>query len=194
MICSACATENRDGVKFCSRCGSQLPDSGSAYPSVYQQPGQPPSIPYQQPGPYHQVPEAQPYPGAMQPVPPYAYGPPVGEQRDIAVSIVLAVVTCGIYGLVWHYRMMREIAADLGRTDINPGVEILLIFLTCGIYGMYLCYKYPKLVNEMQARRGLPVNDISVMTLLLAVFGLPIVSHALMQSELNNIWKLYGAR
>jgi hypothetical protein len=193
LICPTCGIENRDGVKFCARCGTRQPDPDPGYQSVYQQQHgeQPP--PHQQPDPYRQPPSGAPYPGAMQPAA-YAYTPPAGERRDIAITILLAIVTCGIYGLVWQYRMVKEIAADLGRTDINPGMEILLVILTCGIYGMYLCYKYPKLINEMQARRGLPVNDISVMTLLLAVFGLPIVSHALMQAELNKIWEMYGPR
>ena len=178
MICSTCGTDNRDGGKFCSRCGSALPDPGPAYQSVYQQPG----------------PGAAPYPGAMQAMPPPAYGQPIGERRDLAMAILLTLVTCGIYGLYWGYRMFGEIAADLGRTDINPVLEIVLALVTCNLYTIYLCYKYPKLINEMQMRRGMPVNDITVMTLLLAVFGLSIVSFALMQSELNKIWDVSGAR
>jgi hypothetical protein len=84
--------------------------------------------------------------------------------------------------------MMSEIATDLGRTDINPVMEIVLIFVTCGIYGIYLAYKYPKLVTEMQAKRGMPINDISTVSLILGIFGLLIVSHALLQSELNKVW------
>jgi hypothetical protein len=124
----------------------------------------------------------------MQPMPAASYGAPAGEKRDVVLPIVLTFVTCGFYGIYWHYKMMSEIAADLGRSDINPVMEILLCFVTCGIYAIYLAYKYPKLVTEMQAKRGMLVNDISTVSLILAIFGLIIVSHALLQTELNKIW------
>ena len=172
MICTACGTDNRDGVKFCSRCGSGLPEPAApAYQSVYSQPGQ------------------AAYPGAMQ-ASPYGAGPRVtGERRELPITIILTFVTCGFYGIYWWYKIFGEVAADLGRTDINPVMEIVLTFLTCGVYGIYLCYKYPKLINEMQARRGLAVNDFSVVSILCAIFGLNIVSFALMQNELNRIWE-----
>lgn len=136
MNCPACATENRDGVRFCSRCGSALPEPvAPGYQSAYPPPGQ------------------TPFPGSMQPSASYGGGGGIrGERRELPMTI-------------------------------------LLTFVTCGIYGMFLCYKYPKLINEMQAKRGLPVNDISTVTLLLAVFGLNIVSFAMMQNELNKIWE-----
>lgn len=171
MICSACGTDNRDGVKFCSRCGAALPDAAApGYQSVYSQPGQ------------------ASYPGAVQ-ASPYGGARFVGERREIPMTVILTFVTCGIYGIVWWYKVFTEVASDLGRSDINPMMEIVLTFVTCGVYGMYLCYKYPKLINEMQAKRGLPVNDFSVVSLLCAIFGLNIVSFALMQSELNKIWE-----
>jgi hypothetical protein len=170
VICPTCGTHNRDGVKFCSACGTGLPDPQPTYQSVYQ--GQ----------------SASQYPGAMQPMAAGSYGAPAGEKRDVVLPIILTFVTCGIYGIYWHYKMMSEIAADLGRTDINPVLEIVLVFVTCGIYAFFLAYKYPKLVTEMQAKRGMQVNDISTVSLILAIFGLIIVSHALLQSELNKVW------
>ena len=171
MICAACGTDNRDGVKFCSRCGSGLPDPvAPGYQSVYNQPGQ------------------ASYPGAMQ-ASPYGSAGVQGERRELPITIILVFVTCGLYGIYWWYKIFSEVAADLGRADINPGMEIVLTMVTCGIYGIYLCYKYPKLINEMQAKRGLPANDFSTVSLLCAIFGLNIVSFALMQNELNRIWE-----
>lgn len=194
MICPTCATDNRDGVKFCSRCGTPLPSPSDApYQSVYQQPGQgyqQPEQSYGQPGPGSATPPPS-YAGGMQQVAPqfgYAYGAPAGAHRDVAVSIILTLVTCGFYHLYWVYKMYGEVAADLGRDDINPALEILFSILSCGIYGIFLAYKYPKLINEMQARRGMPVNDFSVMSLVFACFGFHVVSHAIMQNELNRIW------
>jgi hypothetical protein len=197
VICAACGTDNRDGVKFCSKCGSALPEVPAAgypnadYPSPgYQNPGyQNPG--YQNPAGYQggYPPPGQPsYPGAMQ-ASPYGSTGIRGERREIGMLVLLTLVTCGIYGIIWWYKMFGEIAADLGRTDINPALEIVLIYLTCGLYGMFLAYKYPRLINEMQAKRGLPVNDFSTVSLILAIFGLGFVSFCLMQVELNKIWE-----
>jgi hypothetical protein len=193
VICAACGTENRDGVKFCSRCGSALPEPPAAgYPDAgYPSPGyQNPSPGYPSPGYQggYPPPGQHPYPGAMQ-ASPYGSTGVRGERREIGMMVLLSIVTCGIYAIVWWYKMFSEIAADLGRTDINPILEIALIYLTCGFYGMFLAYKYPRLINEMQAKRGLPVNDFSTLSLILAVFGLGFVSFCLMQLELNKIWE-----
>jgi hypothetical protein len=111
-----------------------------------------------------------------------------GQQRNIALMIVFGLLTCGIHTLWWTYKIYEDVARDLGRTDINPLTEVLLSIITCNIYGIYLSYWYPQRILEMQVRRGLPRNDLSIICLLLSLFGLNLVSHALMQSELNRIW------
>ncbi len=118
----------------------------------------------------------------------------VGEKRDPILVLVLTLVTCGIYGIYWWYVSMTEIKNSLGREDINPAIELLLGFVTCGIYFIYLHYKYPQLLLEMQDRVRLPRNDISLISLLLAVFGLGLVSVFIMQTEMNKIWDAAGAR
>ena len=37
------------------------------------------------------------------------------QKRDIALSIILTVVTCGIYGLYWMYKRTDEIHALSGK-------------------------------------------------------------------------------
>jgi len=102
----------------------------------------------------------------------------------------LTIVTCGIYGLIWFYAVGKDLRDNLGREDPNPGMDILLMFLTCGIWGIYMTYKYPTLINEMAQRRGLPVNEsLPLISVLLGVFGLSIVSIAMMQAEMNKIWQ-----
>ena len=70
----------------------------------------------------------------------------------------------------------------------SVGIAILLSIITCGIYGIYWCYKQGEKLNEAKMQRGIMVDtSASVIYLVLAIFGLSIISYALMQSELNKM-------
>ncbi|NOZ01123.1 MAG: DUF4234 domain-containing protein [Deltaproteobacteria bacterium] len=110
-----------------------------------------------------------------------------GETRPIPVTILLTLVTCGIYGLFWNYWINRELRDYLDKRDLNPGVELLLCIL-CFPYLFYWFYKVSRLVQEAQEKAGVRPEDKSVLNIILAVFGLAIVSMAIIQSDLNEIW------
>lgn len=109
-------------------------------------------------------------------------------QRNIAVSIILTIVTCGIYGIVWFVMLNDEIrnaSKDYGMP--SGGVAFLLTIVTCGIYGIYWAYKMGKAITIAKQEAGLPATDSSVLYLVLQIFGFAIVNYALMQNEMNNI-------
>lgn len=109
-------------------------------------------------------------------------------QRNIAVSIILTIVTCGIYGIVWFVMLNDEIrnaSKDYGMP--SGGVAFLLTIVTCGIYGIYWAYKMGKAITIAKQEAGLPATDNSVLYLVLQIFGFAIVNYALMQNEMNNI-------
>lgn len=110
-----------------------------------------------------------------------------GETRGIPVTIILTLVTCGIYGLFWHYWVTKELKDYLDKRDLNPGVELLLSIL-CFPYYFYWVYKVSRLIMESQERAGIRAEDRSVLNIILAVFGLGIVSMAIIQNDLNEIW------
>lgn len=118
----------------------------------------------------------------------------VGEKRDPVMVLVLSLVTCGIYGIYWWIVTGNDIKNALGREDINPTMDIVLAFVTCGIWLIYMHFKYPQLILEMQDRTGVPRNDISVISILLAVFGLGLVAQMMMQTELNKVYDAAGQR
>ena len=214
IACPSCGAGNVEGTRFCVKCGTTLPtapapetwrqsgDLGQQQPSPQQgapsggfAPGSQPSG-YSTPDPYAPAaPSGWPQPQqAMQPGYNTAGLFSIGEKREPMMVVLFTILTCGIYGWFWLYTTVTEIKNALGREDINPGMELVLSIVTCGIYMIYLFYKYPQMMMEMQDRAGRPRNDISMTTLLLAVFGLGIVSIAIMQSELNNIWDAAAAR
>jgi hypothetical protein len=211
IACPSCGAGNVEGTRFCVKCGTTLPtapapeswrqsgDLGSqppqqGAPSGGFAPGSQPSG-YQTTDPYAPAPSAWPQqPQAMQPGYNAAGLFSIGEKRDPMMVVLYTLLTCGIYGIFWWYQTITEIKNALGREDINPAMELVLAVVTCGLYGIYLYYKYPMLMLEMQDRAGRPRNDITMMSLLLAIFGLAIISIPIMQSELNNIWDAAAAR
>ena len=100
------------------------------------------------------------------------------ERRNIAVCIVLTLVTCGIYGIYWIVCLTNDVNTVSG--DVNGtsgGMVVLLTIVTCGIYGIYFT----------KNNRGIPSSNSGVLYLILQIFGFGIIAYALMQNELNKL-------
>ena len=98
------------------------------------------------------------------------------NKRNLAVSIILTIVTCGIYGIYWFIVMTDDTKNVSG--DINGasgGVAFLLTLVTCNIYGYYWAYKQGERIDNAKNARGIPSSNSNVLYLILAIFGLYIV-------------------
>ena len=115
----------------------------------------------------------------------------LGEERGIVVTILLTIVTCGIWGLVVQYKMGEELNRHQGRNQINAALDLVLVFVTCGLWAIYIMYKYPKVLQEITVEEEMPVVDVMVPCILLSVFGLHIVALAILQNELNKHWEAH---
>ncbi len=115
----------------------------------------------------------------------------LGEERGVAVTILLTIFTCGIWGLVVQYKIGEELNRHQGKSQINAGLDLVLLFVTCGIWGIYMMYKYPKVLQEITIEEEMPVVDLTVPCILLSIFGLHIVALALLQNELNKHWEAH---
>ncbi len=110
--------------------------------------------------------------------------------RNPVLVLLLSIITCGIYSWIEVYQLTDEIKTFTGDQSINPGLELLLCIITCNLYGIYWCYKYSKIIYEMQQRVSVEMpNDISIVTLILPIFRMFIISLLLMQSEINRVWE-----
>jgi len=79
------------------------------------------------------------------------------ERRNIAVCIVLTLVTCGIYGIYWIVCLTNDVNTVSG--DVNGtsgGMVVLLTIVTCGIYGIYWAYKQGEKLDFTKNNRGIP--------------------------------------
>ena len=119
----------------------------------------------------------------------------IGTRRDPALTLVLILLTCGIYYLFYISWVSRETQEFLGEPDISPGVEVLLSLLTCGLWNIYWDYRMGKRMALMCERVGLPVTDNSTLYLVLDLVGaggfasLGLVNPVLQQDTLNRIWQ-----
>lgn len=109
-------------------------------------------------------------------------------KRSIGTCIVLSIITCGIYAIYWFIKLTDEMNAASGQNDSSGGVAFLLNLVTCGIYGIYWGYKMGQKVQTAKSSRGAVADqNTPVIYLVLNIFGLQIVTLALIQNELNGM-------
>lgn len=110
------------------------------------------------------------------------------KQRDIAVSVILTIVTCGIYGIYWFIVLTDDINCQSPDNFPSGVVCFLLGIVTCGIYSIYWAYRMGQMIADIKRRRELPGgSDMPIVHLILQIVGLQIVNLALMQNELNRL-------
>lgn len=110
------------------------------------------------------------------------------EQRNVAVCIILSIVTCGIYGIYWFIKLTDELNA-LAEVEAptSGGTAFLLSLVTCNIYGIYWAYKQGEKVDFAKNKRSMPSSNSGVLYLILNLVGFGIIAYALMQNEINHI-------
>ena len=153
---------------FCKNCGKQLPEGTRFCPNCGAETGASTHTTYT--GTVNAAPGGTP-------------------KRNIGVCILLSIVTCGIYSIVWFVQMVDELNAAAGETGGTSGiVAFLLSLVTCNIYAWYWFYKAGELVNRASgARGGAQDQNRGILYLVLSIIGLNIVSMALIQDELNKL-------
>ena len=103
------------------------------------------------------------------------------KKRNIVTAIILTIVTCGIYSIIWIIGMTRD-AVSVKDANDSAILEILLM-LFLPFIGLFLTEKK---FAEGCAARGIAHEERAVMYLILGLI-LPIVPLCMMQSDLNSI-------
>jgi hypothetical protein len=141
-------------------------------------------------------PPAPPATTSYEAAPAYAAAPPqagpVGKIRSTGTCILLAIVTFGIYGLVWYYKTHEEMKQHTGRG--LGGVVALLIAIIVGIASPFISSNE---VGDLYAHSGKekPVSAATGLWYFPGVFILigPIVWFVKTNGALNEYWKSQGA-
>ncbi len=162
--CQSCGSQVPEGTTFCPNCGAKM-EAGATQNQQAQQPQQP-----------------------QQPNPQYAGGRPQIQPKNIVTAVILSIVTCGIYGIIWFINLVDDVNRVCNDEDSNQsgGMVFLLTLVTCGIYGIIWFYKAGKRMFNAGNKYGMQFADNSVLYLVLELFGLGIVNYCLIQSDLNK--------
>ena len=114
---------------------------------------------------------------------------PYIQKRELVTCIILSIVTCGIYGIIWLVNMINDInkVCQDDKSGQSAGTVILLIIVTCGIYGIIYFYQAGSRMAAAGKKYGVEIADNSTLYLILSIFGLQIVAYCLIQSDLNKI-------
>lgn len=110
------------------------------------------------------------------------------KERNIALCIILSLVTCGIYGIYWFICLTDDTNTAANTEGTSGGMALLFTLITCGIYGWYWMYKQGEKLDAAKDAHGISNGGNSgIIYLILGIFGLGIVSYALMQDSLNKL-------
>jgi hypothetical protein len=118
--------------------------------------------------------------------------PGIVQERAPLTTLLLSLVTCGIYGLYWQFKTSDELRAATGDDSINPLLELLLTLVTVGIWGVYVMYRNAQKIHRVLASRDPSRNDPSQTILILAIAGYFVLVTQLMalwllQEEMNQL-------
>ena len=108
------------------------------------------------------------------------------KNRNVALYIVLSIVTCGIFALYWFVCLADDANTLSNNQGTSGGVALLLTLVTCGIYGIYWAYKLGESLDALDIANGKPQKNRAIVYLLLNIFGLGIITFALAQSSINE--------
>ena len=110
------------------------------------------------------------------------------NKRDIVISILLSIVTCGIFMLYWHYCLARDINEVTDhRDDTSAAMVLILSIVTCGIYKYYWMYRTETKLDETFMKSGRQNQNRAVLLLLLSIFGMDLLAFSIIQSEINDL-------
>lgn len=100
---------------------------------------------------------------------------PLKTDRNIFLYILLTLVTCGIYGYYFIYKLAQDVnvACD-GDGESTPGLLmfVLLSWITCGIYAYYWYYKLANRLAKNAPRYGMQFQENGTTVLMWIIFGM----------------------
>jgi hypothetical protein len=123
------------------------------------------------------------------------------KQRNFVAFILLSIITCGIYGIVFWYNYsddMNIICNGDGKETKNYIIVILLSLITCGIYYWIWIYGVGNRLNENAPRYGINFSENGTTILLWMlvgslVFGIgAIIAQYLLVRNMNELANRYN--
>lgn len=124
------------------------------------------------------------------------------KQRSFWGYIGLCLITFGIYGLVFVYKMTSDINTITGdeAPETSPGLALVLYMFTCGIYPLIWYYQQGQKLYNSGMAKGVAVKETGGTYLLWIIpgallFGLgPLIALAKFIKNYNNMVVVFNNR
>ena len=102
------------------------------------------------------------------------------ETHDVALRLILTVVTCGLFGLYWIADLTNDIHRLSGKPQTPKGLTAaLLTFVTCSVYFYYWLYKISGELVEARREMGLALDSVKNSLYTVAIVFMTLVATAL---------------
>ncbi len=133
-------------------------------------------------------------------VPEYG-GEKLKADRSLFMYIVLSIITCGLYGYYFVYKMAHDVnIACEGDGESTSGLVkfIVFSFLTCGIYSLIWEYGLANRLSSNAPRYGLSFPENGTSILMWTIFGAllcgigPYIAMNILIKNTNKICNAYN--
>ncbi|MCR4644445.1 MAG: DUF4234 domain-containing protein [Oscillospiraceae bacterium] len=107
-------------------------------------------------------------------------------QKSPVTVVILSIVTCGIYALVWYYNAIKELynAGQKSIGNLDPMIQFLLFFVYVG--GIFFAINANDNLNAVRVQRGQAEVDNKVLYIILSLVFPPALMY-MVQDEMNKL-------
>ena len=116
-------------------------------------------------------------------------GRPVGKVRSPIGCWLLAIVTLGIYALVWYHHTNKELKEYDPAIVVSPGVAVVAVLVP--VVNWFSVFNTGKRIRQAQQTAGIPASVSPGLGVVLTfVLGLWLPYYI---SQTNAVWESAGA-
>jgi len=115
---------------------------------------------------------------------------PLGSRRSLGLIILLSIVTCGIWTVVWSFQNGEELKRHTGNGI--GGVGYLFITLFISPVTMFLMASEVEQMYRADGQDDPPITTIWGLWFLLPLIG-NIIWYVRIQNAINDYWTAHGA-
>ena len=115
---------------------------------------------------------------------------PVGNTRSIGLSILWAVLTIGIYTIIWTYKTQEEVKR-YSRNGVGGVIGLVIYILISPVTFFIVPSEVRYMYEDLDGERS-PVRGIYGLWFILPLIG-HIVWFVKVQGALNRYWQSKGA-